>query len=106
MENARQFEVNLYRRRVGDIVALEVQRGSETVKTTAAIAERPDDPARFAELVDAKQNLIARLGILGGRRRSDRRRAPAADARAERRAGRGAARGCAGRPRAFRLATS
>jgi S1-C subfamily serine protease len=26
--------------------------------------ERPDDPARFAELVDAKQNLIARLGIL------------------------------------------
>jgi serine protease Do len=64
MENARQFEVNIYRGRVGDIVTLEVQRGSETVKTTAAIAERPDDPARFAELVDAKQNLIARLGIL------------------------------------------
>ena len=64
MENARQFEVNVYRGRVGDIVTLEVQRGSETVKTTAAIAERPDDPARFAELVDAKQNLIGRLGIL------------------------------------------
>jgi serine protease Do len=64
MENARQFEVNIYRGRVGDIVTLEVLRGSEKVKTTAAIAERPDDPARFAELVDAKQNLIARLGIL------------------------------------------
>ena len=64
MENARQFEVNVYRGRVGDIVTLEVQRGSEKVKTTAAIAERPDDPARFAELVDPKQNLIARLGIL------------------------------------------
>lgn len=64
MENARQFEVNIYRHRVGDIVALEVQRGDETVRTTAAIAERPDDPARFAELVDPKANLIARLGVL------------------------------------------
>ena len=65
MENARQFEVNVYRGRVGDIVTLEVLRGKETVKTTAAIVERPDDPARFAELVDTKQNLVARLGILG-----------------------------------------
>jgi serine protease Do len=64
MENARQFEVNVYRGRVGDIVTLEMQRGSEKLKTTAAIVERPDDPARFAELVDPKQNLIARLGIL------------------------------------------
>lgn len=64
MENARQFEVNIYRGRVGDIVTLEVLRGAETVKTTAAIVERPDDPARFAELVDTKQNLIGRLGIL------------------------------------------
>jgi serine protease Do len=64
MENARQFEVNVYRGRVGDIVTLEMQRGSDKLKTTAAIAERPDDPARFAELVDPKQNLIARLGIL------------------------------------------
>ncbi|MPY87504.1 MAG: PDZ domain-containing protein [Luteitalea sp.] len=65
MENARQFEVNLYARRVGDRVTLEIQRGSATTRTTAAIAERPDDPARFAELVDPTENLIARLGILG-----------------------------------------
>jgi serine protease Do len=64
MENARQFEVNIYRGRVGDIVTLEVLRGSEKMKTTAAIVERPDDPARFAELVDPKENLIGRLGVL------------------------------------------
>jgi serine protease Do len=64
MENARQFEVNLYARRIGDTVALDVLRGGEAVRTTAAIAERPDDPARFAALVDPKDNLIARLGIL------------------------------------------
>lgn len=65
MENARQFDVNLYRHRVGDIVALEVLRGTQTVKTTAAVVERADDPTRFNDLVDAKQNLIARLDILG-----------------------------------------
>lgn len=65
MENARQFDVNLYRRRIGDTVTLEFERGGETMRTTAAVAERPDDPARFAELVDAKANLVERLGILG-----------------------------------------
>jgi serine protease Do len=65
MENARQFDVNLYRHRVGDIVALEVQRGTQTVKTTVAVAERADDPTRFNDLVDAKNNLIAKLDILG-----------------------------------------
>jgi serine protease Do len=64
MENARQFEVNLYAHRIGDTVTLEVLRAGETVRTMAAIAERPDDPARFAALVDPKENLIARLGIL------------------------------------------
>ncbi|MGH9163019.1 MAG: trypsin-like peptidase domain-containing protein, partial [Vicinamibacteraceae bacterium] len=65
MENARQFDVNLYAHRVGDSVALEIQRGGATLRATAAIAERPDDPARFAELVDPAKSLIARLGVLG-----------------------------------------
>jgi serine protease Do len=65
MENARQFDVNLYAHRVGDTVTLDVQRGGETFRATAAIAERPGDPARFAELVHPTKNLIARLGVLG-----------------------------------------
>jgi serine protease Do len=65
MENARQFDVNLYRRRIGETVELQIQRGTETMRTTAAIVERPDDPMRFAELVDPKENLVARLGVLG-----------------------------------------
>ncbi len=65
MENARQFEVNVYRRRIGETITLEIQRGSEVVRATAPIAERPNDPARFADLVDPKENLVSRLGILG-----------------------------------------
>jgi serine protease Do len=65
MENARQFEVNLYRGRAGDVVAIAYERNGEAARTSAAVRERPDDPARFADLVNPEQNLVARLGILG-----------------------------------------
>jgi serine protease Do len=65
MENARQFEVNVYRRRVGDVVAIEYERAGQAQKTSAAVRERPDDPARFADLANPEQNLVPRLGILG-----------------------------------------
>jgi serine protease Do len=65
MENARQFEVNVYQRRVGDTIAIDYLRGSEAKRTTAAVTERQNDPERFADLVDPDENLIPRLGILG-----------------------------------------
>lgn len=65
MENGRQLEVNLYGRRVGDHVTLQIQRGDEVRTVPVQILEREDDPERFAELVSAEDNLIARLGILG-----------------------------------------
>lgn len=65
MENGRQLEVNLYGRRVGDHVTLQIQRGTELRTAPVQILEREDDPERFAELVSPEDNLIARLGILG-----------------------------------------
>jgi serine protease Do len=65
MENARQLEVNLYRGRAGDVVAIDYERGGQAARTSAAVRERPDDPARFADLVNPEQNLVSRLGILG-----------------------------------------
>jgi serine protease Do len=64
MENARQFDVNIYRRDVGDTVALELLRGTTPMKTTAAVIERGDDPMRFFDLVSPERNLVPRLGIL------------------------------------------
>jgi len=65
MENARQFEVNLYRYRIGDKVNLEVLRGNSKLTYTVPVTEREDDPQRFADMVDPTKNLVHRLGILG-----------------------------------------
>src|SRR5207253_4080911 len=55
---------NLYRRAVGDMVTLEVRRGDQTLKFPVAIAERPDDPLRFSDLVSPDRNIVPRLGVL------------------------------------------
>ena len=64
MENARQFDVNLYRRAPGETVVLGVRRGTEALDVAVTVVERPEDPERFASLVTPERNLIARLGIL------------------------------------------
>jgi serine protease Do len=65
MENGRQLQVTLYRRFVGELVMLEIQRGSELLKVPVTISERADTFAGLTEAVDPRQNLIPRLGILG-----------------------------------------
>jgi serine protease Do len=65
MENGRQFDVNLYRRKLGEKVEVEVERGGQTFRYPVVVVERPDDPTRFADLVTPERNLVARLGILG-----------------------------------------
>ncbi|MCA1583690.1 MAG: trypsin-like peptidase domain-containing protein [Acidobacteria bacterium] len=64
MENGRQFDVNLYRRAAGDVANLDVLRGKERLKIPVAVAERADDPFRFADLVSPERNVIERLGVL------------------------------------------
>jgi len=64
MENARQFQVNLYSRPRGATVHLELLRGQDTIGISVAVAERPADPESFTGLVTG-DNLVARLGILG-----------------------------------------
>ncbi len=64
MENGRQFDVNLYRRAVGDTVMVEVVRGGQMLKYPVAVAERDDDPTRFADMVSADRNIVPRLGVL------------------------------------------
>jgi len=64
MENGRQFDVNLYRRAIGDMVTLEVLRGSERSTVRVSVIERPGDPDRFAAMVSPERNLIPKLGIL------------------------------------------
>ena len=63
MENARQFDVNLYQKSVGESVTLELLRGSEQLTRNVSVTERPNDPSRFAGMASRESNLIPRLGI-------------------------------------------
>lgn len=65
MENARQFEVNLFRHALGEKVNVEVLRSGAKTTYPVAVRERENDPERFADLVDPTKNLIDQLGILG-----------------------------------------
>jgi serine protease Do len=64
MENGRQFDVNLYRKPIGQPVSLEVRRGLERLTVSVTVAERADDPSRLADMVTRDENLIERLGVL------------------------------------------
>jgi serine protease Do len=64
MENGRQLEINLYRRRAGEKVTLEVQRGGERRSLVVQVVDRKAEAERFTDLV-TPENLVAPLGILG-----------------------------------------
>ena len=65
MENARQFDVNLYRRVGGRRGAAG---GASAARSALAVwvkvRERPREPERLAEMVTRERNFIAPLGIL------------------------------------------
>ena len=64
MENGRQLQVGLYRRIVGDVVTLDILRDGQPDRFPVAMTERatrwPTSPAG-----DPRENVVARLGILG-----------------------------------------
>ncbi len=64
MQNARQFAVNLYGRRIGRKVNLRVVRGGKSRKINVEVIERPDQNVSFASMVTPERNLISELGIL------------------------------------------
>jgi serine protease Do len=65
MENARQLEVNVYRRVPGTRVGLEVLRGTEKRAFWVVVGERAGDPERFADRIDPARNTVERLGVMG-----------------------------------------
>jgi serine protease Do len=65
MENARQFEVNLYRIPLQQKVSVEFQRGADTLKADVMVSEREDDPFRFLDLVKPEESTVVPLGIVG-----------------------------------------
>jgi serine protease Do len=65
MENGRQLQVNLYRRFVGDVIAVDVFRDGQVQKMSVAVAERRDPFTMASAAPHPREHLVARLGILG-----------------------------------------
>ena len=65
MENARQFSVNLYEEGKQAKAKLKILRGKDELDFEVPVTVREDDPARFMDMVNAQENTIADLGILG-----------------------------------------
>ncbi len=63
MENARQFNVNIYRPAIGEKVRLQVLRGKMRLEIDVPVVERPDQAGEFAELASREENLVPELGI-------------------------------------------
>jgi serine protease Do len=64
MENARQFNVNVYRYRVGDRIQLRVRRGADERTVRVPVVERPDVLARLILSAKPDENRVARLNIV------------------------------------------
>ena len=65
MENGRQVQVALYRRLAGEIVTLDLLREGQPVRVGVMALDRQDGLGSLAGGVDARQNLVPRLGIVG-----------------------------------------
>ncbi len=64
MENARQFEVNLYNKTIGSKVELEIARGESRFNAQVEVIERADPDHRFYDMISTERNLVDRVGIL------------------------------------------
>jgi len=64
MENARQFRVNLYGKKIGDKVLVEVMRGGQTFSKQVDVVERMDPDYRFFDMISTERNLVKKLGVL------------------------------------------
>ena len=64
MENARQLDVNVYQRALGDVVTLDLVRSGVRFSYGVTVLERPKDPDRFTSLVTRERNLVSRLQVL------------------------------------------
>lgn len=63
MENARQFNVNVYRPAIGESVQLELIRGKRKLTLAVKVAERQDEVANYGQLASREENLVPELGI-------------------------------------------
>ena len=62
MENGRQFDVNVYGRAAGEVVRLEILRGTEILEFHVQVVERPEFSDPFSDQLTG-ENIVRELGV-------------------------------------------
>ncbi len=63
MENGRQFDVNVYGKQAGEVVKLQILRGTEILEMFAQVVERQEYGDPFARRIVADESLVRELGV-------------------------------------------
>jgi serine protease Do len=61
----KEFATLLFAYKIGQTAPIGVIRDGKEVTVNVVVAERPDDPQRFADMVAGPGNVVDRLGIVG-----------------------------------------
>jgi serine protease Do len=64
IREARDIQSVIYNQPLDDKLAITVKRDDKTLSFNVNVVERPDDPQRFADMVDPEKNIVPQLGIL------------------------------------------
>lgn len=64
IENGRQFDVNVYGKKIGSKVKVGYSRNGKDSTASVEVMERPGDPFAFVDMSHPEQYLIEELGIL------------------------------------------
>ena len=63
--DVKEFATLLFAYKIGQTAPIGVLRDGKEVTVDVTVAERPDDPQRFADMVTGPGNVVERLGIVG-----------------------------------------
>ena len=64
-QDARALSVLLFQKKVGDVTAFKIQRGTEVLTVKVPVTERPGDPESILDPTQSAGNIIPKLGIVG-----------------------------------------
>jgi serine protease Do len=64
IDDLHQLLMTINRHAIGDVMQVNVLRGSDKVEAKVTVQERPDDPNRFMDMVRENSRVIPRLGVL------------------------------------------
>lgn len=64
IREARELMAAVFNSRIGDEIAVEIQRGKAKMSKNVAVVARPKDPGDLADLASREAHLVRQIGIL------------------------------------------